>query len=175
MPKLKTYAVGINTHVHPDIFALLNQPSHIRQAKVLVVAATKAAAISYPKTIPGNWVGTPYASEVRVAAGNDVDALAVAGVLNAPAVFVTPHGGWPGSGVVRVDAEGPKLIGHLDRTTRPVVFEPAGTVTVKFSLDAVAALAALLELVHYDDLAQSWRDALPRELLEAMKPGAVEA
>ncbi|MET8278328.1 hypothetical protein [Micromonospora sp. NPDC005174] len=169
MSKLKTYAVGINTHVHSDIFAMLDQPSHIRQARVLVVAPTKAAAISYPSTVPGRWVGTPFTSEVRVASGNDVDALAVAGVLDTPAVFVIPHGGWSGNGVVRVDENGPKLIGHFNRADGTVQFEPVGTVTVKFSPTAVSALAALLGLVYYDDLAQSWRDMLPGDLLDAMK------
>ncbi|MEV1013818.1 hypothetical protein AB0I89_23995 [Micromonospora sp. NPDC049801] len=172
MAKLKTYAIGINTHVHSDIFAMLDQPNHIRQARVLVVAPNKAAAINYPSTLPGRWVGTPYTSEVRVASGNDVDALAVAGVLDAPAAFVIPHTGWPGSGVVRVDADGPKLIGHLNRANGTVQFEPVGTVTVKFSPDAVSALASLLGLVHYDDLAQSWRNMLPGELLDAMKSEA---
>lgn len=41
-------------------------------------------------------------------------------------------------------------------------------VTVALSTDHIEALRALLGLVHYDDLAQGWRDLLPAELLAAI-------
>ncbi|MFY1595527.1 hypothetical protein [Micromonospora sp. WMMD737] len=147
MARLKTYTAGINTHVHRDIFNLLEQPDHIRQARVLIVATTKAAAIAFPASIGSRWVGTPYASEVRVASGSDVDALAAAGLLDAPAVFVMPNGGFPGTGVVRVDADGfVKRVGRMVRTNGVAEFEPEGTVTVRVTPAARERLAAHLHM-----------------------------
>lgn len=40
--------------------------------------------------------------------------------------------------------------------------------TYDFDRDALCALYALLDLVHYDDLAQKWIDLLPVELKRDM-------
>lgn len=111
---LKVYTLGVNGFISPQIRDALGLPSHIVQARVLAVAATKAEAARILDERGFRHVSTRD-SEFRVTAGNDVAALTAAGQLAEPGVWVTPMTGTGGSGVVTVQAGGvPQRIGRLE-------------------------------------------------------------
>lgn len=115
MAFLKVYTLGINGFIRSGVNDALGIPSHIRQATVLAVATTKAHAVQVyaEHGFPGV---RPSDSEFRVAMGNDLDALAAAGLLTEPGVWVIPMLGWDGKGVVRMLPGGaPRRVGRLDR------------------------------------------------------------
>lgn len=112
MAKLKAYTLGIHGFVAPVVGDLLGEPAHVRQASVLVVAETKRAAVGVAARARG--VPTPSLSdpEFRVATGNDVDALAAAGMLDEPTVLVTKLTA-SSSPVVQVGPDGPTVVGEI--------------------------------------------------------------
>ncbi|MGA3562666.1 hypothetical protein [Melissospora conviva] len=111
--KMKTYTLGNHGFINSYIRDALNLPSHICQAEILVVAATKADAAQVLDD-QGFFGHNPRDPEFRVASGNDVDALDAAGLLGEPAVYVTTLIGRPGDWVVRVQSGGvPVRVGRL--------------------------------------------------------------
>jgi hypothetical protein len=175
MPKLKAFYAGQNYPIDDEIRDMLGLPGHRRYGSGLIVAQTKAAAVTLAETLRGQGlpVSRPYASEMHVATGNDTEAMRDAGLFAAPAVFLMDTFAGP---VVRVTEAGAEIVGELVRgrdTSRPR-FEPVGTLHVTFTPDAVQALRALLDLVHYDNLALEWRATLPRELLAEGAAGVAE-
>lgn len=168
MAKLKAFYAGQNYSIDDEIRDLLGLPAHRRYGSGLIVAKTKAAAVALAETLRGQGlpVSRPYASEMHVATGYEAEAMRDAGLFEAPAVFLMGGGG-SAETVVRVDANGFGVAGELvlDRDSHKRRFEPTGTLHVTFSPDQAQALRALLDLIHYDDLAQRWRNLLPRELL----------
>ncbi|MGA3524133.1 hypothetical protein [Melissospora conviva] len=111
--KMKTYTLGIHGFIGPDIGEALDLPSHIFQARILAVAATKADAAQVLADQGFFW-NNMRDPEFRVASGNDVDALAAAGLLGEPAVYVTTRRARPGDWVVRVQSGGaPVRVGRL--------------------------------------------------------------
>lgn len=136
--KLKVFTADINTWVHQDVFTLLGEPSHRFQASIRIVATTKAAAIDYIRSLPRTLVGEPRTSEMRVAGDSTTEAMVTAGLFDAPAVFVSTLNGRQ---VVRIDADGPVLIGKILRESGSYEFEPAGTITLKVTPAARERLA----------------------------------
>lgn len=121
MARLKVFSLGNNGFIGSAVRDALGEPRHIRQAAVLVVAATKAAAIEVIERARSNpagaYVALPTRSdpEFRVAAGNDVAALRAAGLLDTPTVLVTSNSGGPAA-VVQVGTGGVRRIGTLRRS-----------------------------------------------------------
>lgn len=107
MTRLKVFSTGNHGFIGPDVRDALGLPQHIRQARVLIVAATKRAASAMTDATYGIGFIRPTDSELRVAASPDVDALAEAGVLDRERVLVTGDTGAPSNGhVVDVAADG---------------------------------------------------------------------
>lgn len=115
MPRLKTYTLGVHGFIRSDVNEPLGVAPHIRQARVLAVATTKAHAVQvyaahgFPNITPSD-------SEFRVAMGNDLDALAEAGLLTEPSVWVLPSNFGGSRAVVRMQPGGvPQRVGRLER------------------------------------------------------------
>ncbi|MEU0078487.1 hypothetical protein ABZY58_11375 [Micromonospora tulbaghiae] len=125
MARMKVFSLGVHGFIGNDVRDALGAPSHIRQARVLAVAPTKAAAVHVYAEHGFRGV-RPSDSEFRVAMGNDVDALAEAGLLNEPGVWVLPSAIGGGDTVVRMQPGGaPQRAGRLDRDGRNrAVFVP---------------------------------------------------
>lgn len=124
MAKLKVYTLGINGFIRSEINEALGVEPHIRQASVYAVATTKAHAVQVYAEY-----GFPNVnmrdSEFRVAGGNDLDALAAAGLLTGPSVWVMPMLSRPGSWVVRMQLGGvPRRVGRLDGPHHCPVYVP---------------------------------------------------
>lgn len=130
MAKLKTYTLGIHGFIDATTRDSLGVAPHIRQARVIAVATTKAHAVQvyaehgFPNVNPRD-------SEFRVAMGNDLDALTAAGELAEPGVWVLPGTGSLSDVVLRMLPGGvPQRIGHL---------EPAPGYKTTFVRDEVTA------------------------------------
>jgi hypothetical protein len=109
---LKVYTLGINGFAPRNVLDLLGEPQHIRQARVLIVAPTKTAAfhLAQDRHIGYTTLRDP---EFRLACGNDMDGLREAGRLERPAIYVLPLNGGMRSPVAVLDADGPRIVGHL--------------------------------------------------------------
>jgi hypothetical protein len=125
MAKLKTYTLGNNGFVRPEVIAMIGNAPHVRQASVLVAAASKAKAIELLDEVGGPNPGL-YSTEFRQTNnGPDVTAMAAAGLLDEPAVFATPiTGGGLAQPLVRIVRDGqPEWVGVLRRAGSTVEFE----------------------------------------------------
>ncbi len=128
---MKIYTAG-TSFISPPIVAALGLPGHVRQGRLLVVAHTKAEAFGllHARHLGPDSIRDP---EFRVAMGNDVDALIVAGLDREAAVFVVQsvHSVGP---VVRVAADGtPTVVGRIEDTgtaSSPVRFVAEGGAVV---------------------------------------------
>jgi hypothetical protein len=127
MSKLKAYTLGNNGFVDSSVQEALGEPTHIRQASVLVFAYTKAQAIAELE-----WrrrtkvtVACPTSTsdpEFRVASGPTVDAL-LDSWIDKPTVVVTPSITRSLTPVVRIADDGsPRFWGILRRVEAQVVF-----------------------------------------------------
>lgn len=111
---LKVFTLGIYGFIDQTIGEALNLPRHIRQARVLVAAPTKAEAARVLGERGFRDVGIRQ-PEFRLAMGNDLDAYQAAGLLNEPVVLVAPSNTRSGDPVVAMQPGGePRMIGHLD-------------------------------------------------------------
>ncbi|MFI2663320.1 hypothetical protein [Micromonospora carbonacea] len=113
MAKLKTYTLGNQGFINNHVRDALGLPSHIRQARVIAVAATKAAAVQVlaDHGFPNHSIRD---SEFRQGMGNDIDALEAAGQIAAPGVLVTSMSFGGSLPVVRMQSGGvPVRIGRL--------------------------------------------------------------
>ncbi len=124
MPALKVFEVGNLGGINGNVRDALGEAPWIRQGRILIVAPNKTVAHDLAAPLEG--ISVPRAShpEFRVAMGNDVDALQVAGLLGAPRVFVLSMSGGQ-SPVVQVDPDGPRVIGRLVRDGLSERFEEA--------------------------------------------------
>lgn len=117
MDKLKVFGLGNHGFVGAAVLRALGEPPHVRQARVLIVAPNKAAAIEVAERCRSAEarVALPSKSdpEFRLATGRDVDALRAAGMCDEPGILVLPLTSWR-SPVVRVDADGVRRVGTLD-------------------------------------------------------------
>ncbi len=85
---LRTFRLTLNgVGVPTDVWPLLGMPTHRRQAQVLVVAPSKAAAHGLADGIRGLNAPARSDPDFRLASGNEVDALAAAGQLDEPRVL----------------------------------------------------------------------------------------
>ncbi len=167
---MKVYTVDLSdSWVAPEITAMIGHRSGRNQAPIYIAAPTKAAAHRLANELPHHWVGYPTLGRLRVAMGNDLDALVAAGLLDESGILVKANNGGR-EAVVRVTADGPTLIGHLvpQGVSGRDVFEPVGTVHATLTPDAVAALHTLLARVPDGDDRQALLDRLPSELLTAL-------
>lgn len=126
MAKMKAYTLGNHGFISSEVRDALGLPRHIRQASVLLVAATKTAAVQV--AAERGIRAEARDPEFRVTDGPQVRALAEAGLLNEPGVLVTPGVGSGGnSGVVRVDPGAPPvLVGRFDGYGTDARFVPEG-------------------------------------------------
>lgn len=136
--KMKVFSLGNHGFIGREACDALDLPQHVRQARVLLIAASKAAAVRMcedirahsPNGVP---ISLPTLSdpEFRLATGNDVEALREAGLLDEPGVFVMPMLSRPGDAVVRVDTNGVRVIGTLggERNKRTFVAADAVSTT----------------------------------------------
>lgn len=143
---MKVYCLGNHGFVSALVRDALGLPSHVRQARVLVSARSKADAFRVLAE-RGMGPGSVRDPEFRVASGNDLDALAPSGLLNAPAVYaVSPRIG----AVVRIEADrSPTVVGRLEYTGRdhdlrfvPSAAGVAGPVWEPMTLDQVGEVVA---------------------------------
>lgn len=112
---IKVFTLGNHGFISREVGDALGLPSHVRQAQVLAVAATKAAAAQVLAE-RGHPYQNPRDPEFRQAIGQDVDALADAGLFDEPAVYVTQLLTRTGAPVVVMLPGGaPRRIGHLSR------------------------------------------------------------
>lgn len=112
--QLKVFSLGIHGFINREVGDALGLPAHVRQARVLVAAATKADAVQVlaEHGFPNHPLRDP---EFRVSMGDDTDALTAAGVIAAPGVWVTTLMSRPGDPVVAMLPGGaPQRIGRLD-------------------------------------------------------------
>jgi hypothetical protein len=118
MAPLKVFTLGNNGFIAREIADALGFPQHVRQARVLVFAASKRAAHDLLNGLPG-CPSVSYADpEFRQATGVDVDAIRGSGYgLGRPMVLVLPMTASYGAPVVEVDDSGPRRIGRLDAGT----------------------------------------------------------
>lgn len=114
MAKLKTFTLGNHGFINNTVSDALDLPRHVRQATVIAVATTKAHAVQvyadhgFPHINPRD-------PEFRMAGGNHIDALAAAGELAEPGVWVTPNIGNLSNTVVRMQPGGvPQRIGRFE-------------------------------------------------------------
>jgi len=121
MAGLKVYTVQLcDAFVRREITAALGMAAHHRQARVLIVASTKAAGAEVARL----GMGFVAPGDLRVAMGNDVDAMQAAGVFDRPRLYVhRPHQTGP---VVVVDDSGPEVVGQLEDHDGSVTYVPAG-------------------------------------------------
>jgi hypothetical protein len=120
MAGLKVYTVQLcDAFVRREITAALGMAAHQRQARVLIVASTKAAGAEVAR--PGMGFVAP--GDLRVATGNDVDAMQAAGVFDRPRLYARrAHGTGP---VVAVDDSGPEVVGRLEDSAGSLTYVPA--------------------------------------------------
>src|SRR5688500_12891173 len=88
MSRLKIYTLGYHGFVSRDVRDALTLPRHIRQASVLIAATSKQAAIDLCQQTSHVHAPTLSDPEFRRTSGDDVDALATAGVFADPVVVV---------------------------------------------------------------------------------------
>lgn len=115
MPPPKVYTTRETSFgfVAPAVLRALDQPDHVRQARILIVAAVKADAADLAAQVR---LGVHAAKLLAVATGDDVDTLHAAGLTAAPAVYVVPLNGGGGYPLVRIGDDGePTRIGTLTR------------------------------------------------------------
>ncbi len=113
MPALKVYGLGNNGFVSREIADALGMTGSHRQASVLIVAASKRAAIELAEATKGIYAPTMSDPEFRVASGIDVDALAEAGMLAEPQILATESFARAGSPAVRLTADGFHVVGEF--------------------------------------------------------------
>lgn len=124
--ELKVFSLGNGGFIDTATQETLELPSHVRQAQVLAIAATKAAAVQVLAERGFRRVSARD-PEFRQAMGNDVDALRDAGLFDEPRVLVTPLIARDGDPVAVMLLDGvPQRIGRLhSKPPRYVyVFEP---------------------------------------------------
>jgi hypothetical protein len=123
MAKLKVYTLGNNGFVGDAVRKAISQPEHVRQARMLISARTKADAIrlleerrNRDNLAAGAYTSVPAPSdpEFRQATGNDVNALRAAGLLAEPDVLVLSLNGGRRGPVARVGMDGVRRLGVLD-------------------------------------------------------------
>lgn len=123
---LKAYTLGNNGFVDSMVLEALGEPTHIRQASVLVFARTKAEAINtiVARRRTRATVAVPQMSdpEFRMATGPFADAF-LGSWIDEPTVIVTPlTSGWP-TPVVRIGPDGePEFWGVVRRINGAYVF-----------------------------------------------------
>ncbi len=111
---LKAYTLGNDGFVDREVIAALGQPRHVSQATVILVAASKAAAVRMCESLD-RWMQVPRLSDqefrVSQSAAETFRDILVAGD---PAVVVMPLIGHSGDLVVRIGADGPLRIGRVE-------------------------------------------------------------
>jgi hypothetical protein len=109
---LKIYdaAEASNSFVPPQAGRLAGNPRNSPQCSFAVVEATKKAALATLAEADFGAFFFRTSSSLRIAMGNDVEALTLAGALQYPGTVLV----WDREGVVRHDGGGVySLIGHL--------------------------------------------------------------
>lgn len=110
MAKLKAYAVDRGM-IRPGLVEALGLPRHIQHADVVVVAASKTAAVELAVA------ASIYVSvrELRLASGTTGEAYQLAGLLDQARILVTAGVGHPSDGrVIEVAPDGTtRVLGHL--------------------------------------------------------------
>lgn len=127
--QLKVFTLGIHGFIRAEVNTALGLAPHIRQARVLAVATTKAHAMQvYGEH--GFPIVTQSDSEFRLTSGNDINALTEAGLLTEPSVWVLPSNFGGSRAVVRMQPGGePQRVGHLEDEGRRLVYVPEQGVT----------------------------------------------
>ncbi len=122
MPKLKAYTLGNHGFVPPAVLAAIGEPAHIRQASVLIIAATKREAV---EIAAARGIRAELSSEeFRVASGPLAEQL-VRFADSSPMVFVSPMTGSPSNVVVGLGEGGqPWPVGRVVREAGAVTFQP---------------------------------------------------
>jgi hypothetical protein len=109
---MKVYALGNDGFVSSAVCDAIGDKPWTRQARVLIIAASKAAAVRI--AAERGMDVSPHSGEFRQASGNDVDALRVAGFCEEPAVLVTSTKLGGDLPVARLEVGGaPQMIGTL--------------------------------------------------------------
>ncbi len=129
MAKLKAYTLGNNGFVDTSVLEALGEPTHMRQASVLVFATSKREAIDilHLKRSGKATVACPYSvsdPEFRVSASLQAEAF-LGSWVDEPTVVVMPINSRDPNPVVRIDDDGhPEFWGVLRRIHGRIVFSP---------------------------------------------------
>lgn len=165
---IKVYTVDlIDSSVSTEVAQLAGLPPHRHQANIFLAADSKAAAIRLVEKLPERWVGDLRIGRLRLASGNDVDALTAAGLFKEPTIIVTAGVGKGGDlPVVRVTDLGPDVFGSLVRgpALGMVTFEPFGTLRLAMWPHEVTAVQTLLAMVPDSDRARDLLKVVPDKL-----------
>ncbi len=111
MATLKAYTVGNNGFVNRPVLDTLGEPAHRRQARVIVVAASKAAAARTSET--AGFRVNLHDPDFRVAGGPLAESILA--VATAPAVYAMALDARAGDPVVRLDGGAGVRVGALAR------------------------------------------------------------
>jgi hypothetical protein len=111
MAVLKAYTVGNNGFVCRAVLDTLGEPAHRRQARVILVAASKAAAVRLGETV--GFRVSPNDVDFRVAGGPLADSILAA--TPGPAVYAMALDARSGDPVVRLNGGAGILVGALAR------------------------------------------------------------
>lgn len=116
---LKIFGLGVNGFVPSSIAEMVKSPEqslfHARQQRVLVVAPSRKAAVELGNAckIGPMSVGD---REMRIASGNDLDALTRASVIHPGRIYVIGDHRKTGAPVAELaPGEEPRIIGHIHR------------------------------------------------------------
>jgi hypothetical protein len=113
--RLKIFTLGNSGFVRPEVAALVKRPEqsdfHARQQSVYVPATSRTAAAR----VAGQCGIQISASdkELRIASGDDLDALTSAGVFQAGHVYVLGQNSHFGPVAELAPGQPPKVIGHI--------------------------------------------------------------
>lgn len=111
MAALKAYTVGNNGFVSRAVMDTLGAPRHHRQACVILIAGSKAAAVRAAETV--GFHVSPNDGEFRVA--RDLLAESILDVAAGPSVCATALTARSGGPVVRLDGAAGVRVGELVR------------------------------------------------------------
>lgn len=133
--RFKVYDMGRNGIPSRLALDLIGAAQHVQQARVYLVAATRKDAIALAEARGlGRYRGA--FGDLRPAMGNYVNALANAGVIDHPTVYVMPKTTMHTSKVAELTPLGTCLAGQFaegefDATLRqrPIIFTPAAAIT----------------------------------------------
>jgi hypothetical protein len=128
MARMKAYTLGINGFVGSIIADMIGEPAHTRQAYVLIVAPTKAAAADLAASYREWGVFAPRLSDPEFRVVSDsVSRQLLEAAGDAPGVFVHPLTTHHSAPVVALGDDGPHQVGRLERNDGPgYTFIPDG-------------------------------------------------